>query len=194
MRGLLDQLRLGRVPVIGHSSGGWTALELAKLDRASAVLALTPAGLWRRHSPLFTDMGLILTWGLGQAFGEAGLWPLRTRVGRRIALAQVSAHPAEVPGEVAVQTGRAARGSKSFPEHFRQTRVRRFLDGCDVSPRTPVLVVWGEEDRLAPARTSRVANELPAHARVETWPDCGHMVMWDVPGRLVTAALELSAV
>ena len=187
----MDQLGLGRVPVVGHSSGGWTALELAKLGRVGAVLALTPAGLWRHHSPPLTDLGLVLTWGLGQALGEPGLAPLRTRVGRRIALAQVSAHPAEVPIDVALQTGRTARASKNFPEHFRQTRVRRFRDGRLISPETPVRVVWGATDRLAPARTSRIADELPAHAQVETWPDCGHMVMWDAPGRLVSAALLL---
>lgn len=46
---LLDELGISKVAVVGHSSGGWTALELAKLGRASAVLALTPAGLWRRQ-------------------------------------------------------------------------------------------------------------------------------------------------
>ena len=52
---------------MGHSSGGWTALELAKLGCASAVLALAPAGLWRRHSPLPTDAILILNWRLWDA-------------------------------------------------------------------------------------------------------------------------------
>src|ERR1700679_2659437 len=40
---LLDDLGLEQVAVVGHSSGGWTALELAKLGRASGALALTPA-------------------------------------------------------------------------------------------------------------------------------------------------------
>lgn len=187
----MDQLGLGRVSVAGHSSGGWTALELGKLGRVGAVLALTPAGLWRHHSPPLTDLGLVLTWGLGQALGDAGLRPLRTRLGRRLTLAQVSARPAEVPSDVAVQTGRTARASKNFPQHFRHTRVQRFLDGRRISPETPVRVVWGATDRLAPVRSSRLADELPAHAQVETWPDCGHMVMWDAPGRLVAAALSL---
>ena len=52
---LLDHIGMGRVSILGHSSGGWTALEIAKLGRANAVLALAPAGLWRKHSPLATD-------------------------------------------------------------------------------------------------------------------------------------------
>jgi pimeloyl-ACP methyl ester carboxylesterase len=34
---LLDRQGLDRVAIVGHSSGGWTALELAKLGRAEGV-------------------------------------------------------------------------------------------------------------------------------------------------------------
>jgi pimeloyl-ACP methyl ester carboxylesterase len=54
-----------------------------------------------------------------------------------------------------------------------------------------VRVVWGDRDRIARARASRHADELPAHAAVETWVGCGHMVMWDAPQRVVRAALSL---
>ena len=47
---LLDELELPTVHVAGNSSGGWVALELAKLGRARTVTALAPAGLWRRQS------------------------------------------------------------------------------------------------------------------------------------------------
>src|SRR5437763_386393 len=40
---LLDELQLEMVDVAGNSVGGWTALELAKLGRARAVVALAPA-------------------------------------------------------------------------------------------------------------------------------------------------------
>jgi pimeloyl-ACP methyl ester carboxylesterase len=188
---LMDELDLGRVAVVGHSSGGWTALELAKLGRATGALALTPAGLWRRHSPLLTDAGLLISWRLGRLLGEAGLRPLDTRTGRRIALAQISARPADVPAELARDTAMTVLGSKHFREHFRRTRVQRYLGGQQIPAAVPVHVVWGAKDRIAPARTSRSPDQLPAHAQIETWPECGHMVMWDAPERLVRAALAL---
>lgn len=75
-----------------------------------------------------------------------------------------------------------------------QTRALRFTGGLKRSrARCPVRVVWGERDRVALASKSRFGDELPAHAIVEIWPNCGHMVMWDRPDELVAAALTTTA-
>ena len=188
--GLLDYLDLEQVAVVGHSSGGWSALELAKLGRASAVLALTPAGLWRRRSPHRTDAMLRGGWKLSQMLGERVEAPLRRRSGRRLLLRGVSGRPADVPAELAVSMARTVIASKHFPEHFQQTRNIRFVGGCGIAAGTSVRVVWGAKDRLVPSG-SRRAEQLPSHAEVETWAGCGHMLMWDAPERVVDAALAL---
>jgi len=188
---LLDDLGLAAAPVAGLSIGGWTALEVARLGRASGVLALVPAGLWARRSPLVTDLGLVVSWRLGQLGGERGVRTMRSPLVRRFALWSISAHPERVPADVAVATARDAVASRHFPEHFRRTRVLRFTGGAEIPPSVPVTVVWGERDRVARARTSRHADQLPAHARVQTWPDCGHMLVWDAPDRVIAAALAL---
>ncbi len=188
-----DALALVAPAVVGHSVGGWVALELAKSGRAGAVLALAPAGLWRRHSPVATDVGLLVNWAAGRVLGGWVERSLRFRAGRRIGLRAISARPGDVSYDVAVETARTAIASKHFPQHFRRTRVLRFEGGGAIPPDVPVTVVWGQQDRVARARTSRFQDELPPHARIETWAGSGHMVSWDRRDAVVAAALATAA-
>ncbi len=80
--------------------------------------------------------------------------------------------------------------SLSFPRHFRETRVLRFCGGQQVD--APLKIVWGGRDRIALARKSRNLDQLPQQTAVETWPDCGHMLMWDAPDRVLEAVRAIS--
>jgi pimeloyl-ACP methyl ester carboxylesterase len=186
---LLDSLGFDRVAVAGHSAGGWTALELAKLGRAEAVLALTPAGLWRKRSPLLTDMRLKANWRLGRLLGPRALGILRFPLVRSIGLRTASARPRQVPAEIAIAAARTAGATDSFPHHFSATRRLRFQGGQGIE--VPVAVVWGDDDHIALAGKSRNLEELPPQTEVETWPGCGHMLMWDAPDRVASRIREL---
>jgi pimeloyl-ACP methyl ester carboxylesterase len=189
---LLDDLGIDRVAVVGHSSGGWTALELAKLDRARGVVALAPAGLWSKHSPPITDAILYFNWHLGQLLGTSiATRPVRTTTGRRLLMRQISARPAEIPPDTAVAMTSTVLASQHFPEHFKQTRRLRFLDGRQIPNEIPIQVIWGDKDQIARRRTSQHTDQLPPHTTVETWTKCGHMLMWDTPQQVIDAALVL---
>jgi pimeloyl-ACP methyl ester carboxylesterase len=179
----LDHQGIERTAVVGHSAGGWTALELAKLGRADGVLALAPAGLWRKRSPVMTDLALNANWRLGRLVGPSVASVLRFPLVRSIALRTISARPRHIPADVAVENARGAIAMDSFPRHFAETRRLRFEGGSDIS--CPVKVIWGGCDRIALPRKSRNLDQLPAHATAETWGGCGHMLMWDAPDRLL---------
>jgi pimeloyl-ACP methyl ester carboxylesterase len=175
--------------VVGHSSGGWVALELARLGESSAVLALAPAGLWRRRSPRATNLMLRINWRFAHLAPTLASTAVRSPIVRSLTLRTIAAHPARVPSQYAVESAAAAAAAKGIGEHFAQTRRTRFSDGQTIS--APVKLIWGERDRIAPAGKSRCPEELPPHAATETWPGCGHMLMWDAPDRLLNEVEQL---
>lgn len=187
---LLDQQGIERTAVVGHSAGGWTALELAKLGRAADVLALAPAGLWRKRSPLMTDLALNANWRFGRLLGPGAAAALRSPIVRSLSLRAISARPRQIPPDVAVENARAAIGTDSFPRHFAETRRLRFEDGAGID--VPVRIIWGGRDRIALPRKSRNVNRLPPQVSVETWDDCGHMLMWDAPERLLESIQSMT--
>lgn len=186
---LFDTLGLAAPAVVGHSVGGWTALELARIGRAGAVLALTPAGLWRRHSPRLTDLNLQLTWRLGPVFAPFAARALRRRLVRRVGLRSVSADRQRFR----IRSPSRRPGQRPAPATSRSTSGRpgchAFKVGMASRPRCRSASCGVGKDRIALTVKPRCEDELPEHALVETWPDGGHMVMWDQAAQTVDAAL-----
>ncbi len=185
----LDAQGHDRIAICGLSMGGWMALELAKAGRATGVLSLVPAGLWGpKGSPRIVNARLNVSSFMGRTFGFAAPLATRSALLRRLTLGELSAAPAQVSPEHALTAARDSARSTDWPRHFADARTAHFSGGQDID--VPVHLVWGAQDRIAiPA--SRQSHELPAHTRIETWEDCGHMVTWDQPDRLVQAALSL---
>lgn len=179
VEGVLDALGWHNAKIAGHSMGGWVALELAKRGRASAVVALAPAGLWRHESPRLTDLRLNVGLQLGKRFRRPAQRLLRYRLSRAIALRDASARPGDVPAELALSAARDTAEAVGWPAHFRAARTLRFQGGQDIS--VPVTVAFGDRERIAIRKKSQHADELPRHTRWVSLPSCGHMVQWDAP-------------
>jgi pimeloyl-ACP methyl ester carboxylesterase len=62
-------------------------------------------------------------------------------------------------------------------EHPFDRVLPRWLGRVD----TPTLIVWGEEDRLAPVELARGWADLLPQATVATFPDAGHLVLDESP-------------
>jgi pimeloyl-ACP methyl ester carboxylesterase len=183
---LLVELELETVAVCGNSIGGWTALELAKLGRASSVVALSPAGLWRRESRyrrirFITDYyaARLAPWGMRAA--------LRTHLGRRLILGEVLDRPTKLSDADAFRFVEDFARVADLRAHLRAWRGQRFEGGADIT--VPVTIVWGARDRLMPA-TRRSRDELPAQARWFELPGCGHVMAWDAPRLVASTVLE----
>lgn len=178
----------GRAFVAGNSLGGAVALRAAQRQELpiAGVMPIAPAGL---------DMARWLTVIEGAAAIQAILrsplpmpaFVVRELVGRTYRQLACS-RPAELDADVVA----------SFTSHLATKRdvVRILGTGRTLRAelrdpfqlgwiRCPVLVVWGERDRMVhPAGAQRILSEVPG-AELELLSGCGHCPQVECPERLV---------
>jgi pimeloyl-ACP methyl ester carboxylesterase len=91
-----------------------------------------------------------------------------------------------IPDEMlaAFVSAMAATAKVSWNPYLHDPRLEGLLSRIDA----PVLLVWGDDDRLIPpAYGARLAELIPG-ARLEIVPDCGHVVWFEKPGELLDLA------
>jgi pimeloyl-ACP methyl ester carboxylesterase len=187
---LLDELELATVHVAGNSSGGWVALELAKLGRARTVTALAPAGLWRRRAPLHIRAGMRQARLNARIVRRLRPNAPRTRAGRALAASQVSGHPFRMPYEPARDAIHAMATAPGFRETLRALEKGRFSGGAAIS--VPVTVAFGTRDRVLLPGVARRRDQLPAQTRWVRLRGCGHLPMVDDPAATADLLLQAS--
>jgi pimeloyl-ACP methyl ester carboxylesterase len=173
-RGLLDDLGLEDVTVIGNSVGGWIAAELALLGspRVSRMVLLDAVGVAVQGHPVADVSGLSLPEIQALSFHDP---------------APFQVDPASIPdAQKAIMAANAATlavyaGSPAMAD---PTLLGR-LGGVTLSS----LVLWGESDQIvAPAYGQAYASAIPG-ARFEVLPATGHMPQMETP-ELVIQAIE----
>ena len=184
---LLDVLGIGQAHVAGVSVGGWTALELAKLGRARSVVAIGPAGLWPRRDPWSCTARLWGTYRIGRLIAPLTDRALRSESGRTRLLRGMVAKPLNLTEEEARDLIETYNSTPTFTKHLAQMRRTRFRDGGAID--APVTVLWGEQERLVPAKARR-EDELPQHAKIVTLRGCGHLPFWDDPEAVARVILD----
>jgi pimeloyl-ACP methyl ester carboxylesterase len=174
----------GEVIVVGNSLGGCVAMRSAQRNDLplAGIVPIAPAGLdmaawiaiiegaWAVQAVLRSPLPL----------PEIVVRGLVGRTYRRLA----SAHPQDVADEV------VAAFTRSFAS--KRDVVRLLGTGRSLRPelrdpfqldwiRCPVLVIWGERDRMVPpSGAQRLLDELP-DARLEVIEDCGHCPQIECP-------------
>lgn len=174
----LQVLDLKEVSLIGHSMGGTIALHhlLAQPKRIARAAVVAPAGIRPAHHWL----GQLLV----KAFLKMGI--ARFVMPRMIAGCVVqktpavqdmifhSSHATEDPEwpklrDIAIKTA----------QHFLHYSLLNRLAEIHV----PLLIVWGEHDKLQSANLAlAIHNKIPM-ARLALIPGCGHYPMLEVPDR-----------
>jgi pimeloyl-ACP methyl ester carboxylesterase len=189
---LLDDLDVPTAHLVGNSLGGWVAFELAAAGRARSVTGLAPAGLWltpaERINPL---LGVNRT--LAVLARPLADHLVAVRALRAVGFAGVSAYPADLTVDVARDAADAMAAAPGYAAALWGTVGRRFDDAHAIDATVPVTVLFGDRDRVLPARTCQERSLAPAHTHWEVLPHCGHVPQWDAPGSVLRAVRATAA-
>jgi pimeloyl-ACP methyl ester carboxylesterase len=180
---LLDDLGVGPAHIVGNSTGGWVALEMAKLGRARTVTALAPAGLWGRRAPLFIRVSMRQVRLNSRIVRRLAPHAPRSRWARSLFMALISGHPTKVPYQAANTAVHDMARAAGFRETLRAQERTSFQGGHAID--VPVTVAFGSRDRVLPPFVARRRGELPAHTRWIKISGSGHVAMVDDPSSVV---------
>jgi pimeloyl-ACP methyl ester carboxylesterase len=200
VRDLLDALGYGRATFVGHSLGGGVALQFAYQypDRIDRLVLVAPGGFGREVSLLLraasvpgsgpvlalaawrpiVQAGTLLTQALGR-FGVHGSTDLE-EIGRSYALLADS------------DSRRAFIHTLRSVVDYEGQRVSA-LGRLRTTARIPSLIVWGEHDRVVPARQGANVHELVPHMQLKVFKHSGHFPHRDDPTRFVRVIDEFLA-
>lgn len=187
----------GRVVVAGNSLGGCVALRAAQRDELplAGIVPIAPAGL-----DLARWISIIEgAWAVQAIMRSPVPMPelvIRELVGRAYRTL-ASSNPSQLDSAVVA----------AFTRHVRSKRdvVRILGTGRRLKPelrepfqldwvRCPVLVIWGERDRMvSPAGAERIVERVE-RARVELIEGCGHCPQVEHPERIAELLADFPAI
>ena len=175
LAGLLDELGLERVDLIGNSLGGGTAVRFALRHpaRAGKLLLMGPGGLSLNVFAADPTEGV-------KRLGAFGAAPSRERMAAF--LRTLVFDPSLVTDELiderlaAAATPAALGALRAMGASF--TDPARYEDGLLWREahrlRNEVLLVWGREDRVNPLDGALVALKVIRRCRLHVFGGCGH--------------------
>jgi pimeloyl-ACP methyl ester carboxylesterase len=179
---------LKAVPMVGSSLGGRIVLELARRGLSGPVLALDPGGFWQGWERTLAGGSLtasaLLLRGLGAALPALS----RNTVSRSALLAQLSARPWALDGDlVAAELTNLAKTS-TLDSLIADLATGPAQGGPSAS--APVTIGWGRHDRLClPVQATRAQRAFPG-SRLVWFDHSGHFPMWDEPEPAAALMLE----
>lgn len=168
VRGCLDALDVKQTDLVGHSFGGWIALELAASypSRFSKLVVIDPMGIAVAGAPDADLAAMDQDAFLRAAFVQTGIIAIRSDFGAH--LEDVRNSPEfENQWKSREIIARLLRGHYSDPALL--AKVRRVT--------ADTLIVWGRDDALvSPRHGDALAAAIP-RSRLAIIPDAGHTPM-----------------
>ncbi|GER91074.1 alpha/beta hydrolase [Dictyobacter vulcani] len=175
---LLEQLDLHDVLVIGSSMGGWIASAMALHDttrRLSGLVLVDAGGIQVEGYPI-PDVSTLKP-------DELAALSYHNPAAFRI-------DPSTITPEQAQARAANVRALYIYDQGqgMGDPRLKRHLSHVSI----PVLVVWGESDRVILPEYGRAYAQAFPNARFELIPEAGHLPQFEQPQRLLNLVLEFA--
>ena len=175
---VLDDLGLGPVAAVGHSSGGYVATSLAEqrpdLVRSLALISTGPS------PDALLPQPFILRLLLGPPFGPL-LWRMRSDAMIRNGISATAARRVDIPdGMVADLRGTTYRVFRTVLRRNGAYIAERSVPKRLAALQVPVLVIFGAADPRWEPSSAHQYDAVP-DARVELLPGVGHLPMFEEP-------------
>lgn len=174
--GLLDELDLTDVTVIGNSIGGWIAAEMAALGstRLGSVIIVDAAGLDVPGHPVTDIFSLTLD--------EIAEYSYHDPDSFRIDLSGLT------PEQLAIGAG----NRKALAVYGGATMTDPSLAARLAEITVPSLVVWGESDRIVDPEHGRVFAAAIPGAEFQLLPATGHVPQVESPEQFVNTIWDFT--
>ena len=188
------------VDIVGNSLGGYLALEAAKIGklggfRVKSVAAISPAGLWKKHYPLRSEVVLQLT-RLGVSRLPRLTRALLSRVYTRKLIMAVpvstSVPESDACELIKIFASAPLFASRAAFKKFRESLRDPFIGGKMNFANTRLTIAFGKRDWLLPS-SARLRHEIPEDVIWQDRNGWGHVPMWDDPEGVTKFILEAIA-
>jgi pimeloyl-ACP methyl ester carboxylesterase len=190
----MHAMGIDKASLVGNSMGGGISMTVAAQapGRVEKMVLVAPAGLGRGLSPVLRLMSL-------PVLGEVLTKPGRKGVVRQMQLCLYD--PSQAGDDFidrATAIGTLPGNQRSFLSLIRETAnilgVKKGLV-ADFSARlktieTPILMIWGRQDRILPAADGEAAVERMADVRLHIMDRAGHLPQIDKPEEFNATVLD----
>ncbi len=192
MRDLLTVLGIDKVTVVGHSFGGGIAMQFAYQfpERTERMILVAPGGLGPEVTPFIRAVTLP---GFHQVMGVAtlpgvrhlGKAGLRALSRSRITAARDLDEVAEIYESFKDPHARAAIRHVVRAVVDMKGQIVTMVDRAYLTQAMPMLVIWGSDDVVIPAKHAENVARIAPGAVVEVLTNSGHFPHKDHPDRFV---------
>ena len=181
---------LERASLVGSSMGARMVLELARRGVGGDVVALDPGGFWTPREAAVFRTSIAASLALLRRLRPALPALLENPAGRTALLAQFSARPWALDGDVVRTELEGYLDSPSFGAVLDDLARGPAQQGAAAGSLPGRLTIgWGRRDRVTLARQAARAADAFPDAHLHWFRGSGHFPMWDAPEETVRLVL-----